>query len=531
MKKIIYILGIVTLFLAGCYDDKGNYDYKEVNDLVIAFTPEATSEGEDYSYFYQYRQPPLDSLKVTYTPVIDQTTKDGEDNLEFLWTVSRTEAGKKVIDSVYTKELLLKYPPRKASLYEVVFKVKDVSTQVEYYRQLNMKTVVPFVRSWFVLNGPRGDRRLSVIEDPNEEETAQITLDVYQDLWGVRRFQKAERIMYAPDQSSDSRRGAALSVVQPDSVSWLYAFEMLDYKPSRILFPNGFSQKFAYGVANNTWRNSVVVDQSGKFYHAGMSGFYYTVKTQPDVENYMVNKMFMSKEGFVTVWDEINRKFMYYELNANNCYWANGTEYPSSISGNDALLTLIPNSSLDEKEWEKNDVLWVGQGITPRSEESGAFVLGRDTAKINPIYNIYHIEAGKGDKGGDEEGGVSIKKVELGSLDVDANSCFATSVAYADQFFYTKESKVYLYNSVSKEAIELYDAGGVISQMQFRVCSSHYNVTNENRSIGLVVNKADGTGELHEIFLDEAGDFMKAIVHTGFGTIQDIAYSFVTGNI
>ena len=526
MKKIIYILGIVTLFLAGCYDDKGNYDYKEVNDLTIAFTPEATSEGEDYSYSYQYRQPPLDSLKVTYIPVISQTTKDAVDNLEFLWTVSRTVDGKKVIDSVYMKELLLKYPPRKASLYEVVFKVKDVSTQIEYYRQLNMKTVVPFVRSWFVLNGPQGDRRLSVIEDPNEEETAQITLDVYQDLWGARRFQKAERIMYAPDQSLDYRRGAALSVVQPDSVSWLYAFEMLDYKPSRILFPSGFSQKFAYGVANNVWRNSVVVDQNGKFYHAGSTGFYYTVKTQPDVENYTVDKMYMSTNGFVTVWDKKNKKFMYYELNQNSCYREDGTIYPSNDDGNTALLTLVPNGSLDENEWEKNEVLWVGQGISPASEESGALVIGKNTA--TSIYNMYHFEAGK-DKDGD--GGVSIKKVELGSLDVDANSCFATSVAYADQFFYTKESKVYLYNSVSKEAIELYDAGGVIHQMQFRVCSSHYNVTNENRSIGIVVNKADGTGELHEIFLDEAGDFVKAIVHTGFGTIQDIAYSFVTGNI
>ena len=77
----------------------------------------------------------------------------------------------------------------------------------------------------------------------------------------------------------------------------------------------------------------------------------------------------------------------------------------------------------------------------------------------------------------------------------------------------------------------MYDAGGVINQMQFRVCSYHYNVTNENRCIGIVVNKTDGTGELHEIFLDEAGDFVKSIIHTGFGTIQDITYSYVTGNI
>ena len=40
MKKNIYILGLIAFILAGCYEDKGNYDYKKVNDLEsITFTP------------------------------------------------------------------------------------------------------------------------------------------------------------------------------------------------------------------------------------------------------------------------------------------------------------------------------------------------------------------------------------------------------------------------------------------------------------------------------------------------------------
>ena len=37
MKYKYYLLALLTgiLFLTGCYDDKGNYDYKEINDIVI----------------------------------------------------------------------------------------------------------------------------------------------------------------------------------------------------------------------------------------------------------------------------------------------------------------------------------------------------------------------------------------------------------------------------------------------------------------------------------------------------------------
>ena len=37
MKYKYYLFALLTgiLFLTGCYDDKGNYDYKEINDIVI----------------------------------------------------------------------------------------------------------------------------------------------------------------------------------------------------------------------------------------------------------------------------------------------------------------------------------------------------------------------------------------------------------------------------------------------------------------------------------------------------------------
>ena len=40
MKRLIFIVGFVAWFLVGCYDDKGNYDYKDINTIDgLTFMP------------------------------------------------------------------------------------------------------------------------------------------------------------------------------------------------------------------------------------------------------------------------------------------------------------------------------------------------------------------------------------------------------------------------------------------------------------------------------------------------------------
>ena len=35
MKRLIFIVGFVAWFLVGCYDDKGNYDYKVIIPYIF----------------------------------------------------------------------------------------------------------------------------------------------------------------------------------------------------------------------------------------------------------------------------------------------------------------------------------------------------------------------------------------------------------------------------------------------------------------------------------------------------------------
>ena len=44
MKLISIILLLFAIFnIIGCYDNKGNYDYKKINDIEIEFYPEVST--------------------------------------------------------------------------------------------------------------------------------------------------------------------------------------------------------------------------------------------------------------------------------------------------------------------------------------------------------------------------------------------------------------------------------------------------------------------------------------------------------
>ena len=179
----------------------------------------------------------------------------------------------------------------------------------------------------------------------------------------------------------------------------------------------------------------------------------------------------MSRSGFTTIWDKMNRKFMSFNPAENRCYdipSPDGSYPQNAVESNTVEISDFPVEGLSEEVdgvTHLMEILWLGQGITSGSEETGATAIGvmADTSYV------FYIEASDKEKSmRADESPIKVKRVNLGELGFDQNTCFATSSAYAEQFFYTKESKVFLFNTVSKESIELYDAGDVITKLKFR---------------------------------------------------------------
>ena len=161
----------------------------------------------------------------------------------------------------------------------------------------------------------------------------------------------------------------------------------------------------------------------------------------------------------------------------------------------------------------------MGQGNSDISEE-GTIIVGVDGQKNYMIYQLGFRGQGASF--------IEINKTPAMNMNLDASSQLATSIAFKDQIFYTRNSAVYLYNMASGEEIYLYDAGGPITKLQFRIAArydSGYGTIDANKRLAVVVNNPDGTGELHELFLTSGGDVDKTLIHTGFGEIQDIVFT------
>ena len=454
--------------------------------------------------------------------------------MEYLWSVAYKEGSENVVDSVFTKELELAYPPKQATKYNVKFRLSDKRTGVDHYRDFIMTTKVPFVNSWFILNGPENYCMLATVVEPDSTNPI-ISYDAYIDLCNRERFQKAEALSYVNflTLSDGMDKCESLYVVQRDSVALMLPFVLEDRKDSRSLFaPGANPSNLVYSESHPMSRYAIAVDNNGKFYHSGGSGYYFTGLTEADVQNYVIDKIYMSRSGFTTIWDKMNRKFMSFNPAENRCYdipSPDGSYPQNAVESNTVEISDFPVEGLSEEGdgvTHLMEILWLGQGITSGSEETGATAIGvmADTSYV------FYIEASDKEKSmRADESPIKVKRVNLGELGFDQNTCFATSSAYAEQFFYTKESKVFLFNTVSKESIELYDAGDVITKLKFRsdVDASFPDNSSPYRCLGIVVNAA-GAGELHEGILDEAGDFVTSHTFTGFGEIKDLIFTTVT---
>lgn len=231
MKKTISIFMLAALLiggLAGCYDDKGNYKYRDINEVTYKILP----ESEDG--YYRFKQPPMDTMYVDYTVDLSQSQAANEENLEFLWLVSYSKDKKTVTDTITTRDLRLAFPPKKSSAFDIVFSLTDKQTNVSSYKELHIKTVYPYVNSWLVLNGDKENARISAVEDPDSLNYV-FTEDAYTALGYKKRFEDITELVYAPAITENVSAPEWLYIVSPDSVWALFPFEMKVEK-SRVTF-------------------------------------------------------------------------------------------------------------------------------------------------------------------------------------------------------------------------------------------------------------------------------------------------------
>ena len=161
MKKyIIYIISfvVVALLQISCYDDKGDYDYHEVNSMEVKI-PET-----------KLRMPKDEAVEVSIVPEISQTLEQNEANLVFQWkkTKKGVKAGSERMidyeDYSVGKECKITVEPYESENIGLMVVVTDRKNGTTWYQTGEVAIIRPLNPCWFILQEKESSGILGAIE-------------------------------------------------------------------------------------------------------------------------------------------------------------------------------------------------------------------------------------------------------------------------------------------------------------------------------------------------------------------------------
>ena len=167
MKMLIYkislILALVSIFLAGCYDDKGNYEYHDINRMTLKHSFfDSTLQMSSYA----------DTLRIE--PEVSGTMIDAPENYEYEWNIIRSFLEDANAQAQFLgNEKSLVYPiALPAGTYTVYCKVFDKTTKLTAFANFYLKLVTQFSSGWLVCGeGDEGMTQLDMVSIVGKDTT------------------------------------------------------------------------------------------------------------------------------------------------------------------------------------------------------------------------------------------------------------------------------------------------------------------------------------------------------------------------
>ena len=507
------LIGFLLLMLvSACYKDKGNYDYKNVNDFEVTLTPAPANEELS---IYLINQPAMKADTFRLVAEGKQTLNGSEDNLEYTWyrtlSIDKKEVSK---DTITGKENLMELVAAKRSEWQILLVVRDKSMNLEYYKSLTVQTKVPFYNSWLFLHGEEGDRKLGSLSW-NTTGEAEVTPDMMEAM-GQPGYPEMTRINYAIAGAESYLETERLFLISaPDSINYIFPFNCKVMGNSRQMGIPGTVKIKELISPKQTWNASLgMITEDGKLYFSNKSGVPEFKMTSGNVaSNYKIDMAYMDSQGYITVWDNTNKRLMYFIEEALG--------YMGTLSSN---------------ELQGKKGLWLGRDAQTvgTDQEPCLFIAKSESNDKCYLYWISYTakddKMTKGDDGKDEYAYGSVTCDSTQAWGFTEQTKFAVTDYFQDQFFFTEDNTLYRGIMASGEKIQLYTAPGTIKKIAFRFT----NETSVNefrgylRILGLLVTNADGTDEIHELHLSNAGDVEeKHVYDLGNVSVVDWAFSEV----
>ncbi len=567
MKKITGIILLTTL-LAGCYEDKGNYDYKldRMNEITdISFTPAITETADGRLIELQQAMNEENSIRRVEANV-SQTLAENYDKLHFYWYITHTaEDGKIISDTIETNGYLeVKLPVGKEILYDVYLQVYDTETTLSRYSNFKIKTRPMFKNSLFVLHGKEGNRKLGNIEIIGTDTL--IYTDAHKIIKPneINPFTNAEALTYSTYfdvNGNDQKESYNLSVFSFNSDATVYDPYGLNIKFSKpmIFKPSATGSSFVFnkniqtGEPSNGSLYRVVLSRDGKFLLGNsIPALYkpgYGIETNggnaEHLTDYRVTAATITENRFV-LWDAKYNRFIY--VSKNEFY---PIRFDEEMNNTYAMLNNpVYNANVDFSSLEKSPagMTAVYAYIQYRENYSVAkpYFIFKDEA-TNEFWRYELTQLSTGDSKNDKSSqatraeapqaafsitGERMKNFEPGE---NLNTIVYNSWFTTNTLFYADGGTVYRYNVSNGDKTTIYKApeGYTISLLKFRTEDSEDFSGDLGRYLSIGMNKGD-EGAIAEIILNTASDIDEDIPTTfydkdnegnKFGNIKDLQFT------
>lgn len=487
MKKLNY--AIVSAFLMGgllfssCYKDKGNYDLRPIDEIVIT----GPNYAQDNYSVQQY-----DELKIS-----PNFTFSGEEtSLEFTWKL--VPPGVRTGDPsivVISKEKELNYQIKvPAGLYAVHLEIKDLKTDVLRTKAFGVTVRVKGTQGFLVLNNKaNGEQDIDVIVDNTKPDVIQgiystnntLKLKDAMDLTMIQSFTNFPGLLYIITKTNGYTLSANYNMVR-EAKAW---FE----SDPGVIAPTVIYQEVfganAYMINNGSLHNTYSNAPPLVFTYRA-SGDYKATKTA-----------FMGAYAFI--YDDLNHRFLRFNKSAGR------------------MMSIIKNPAED-----KFDVENIGNKTCLLFDHNGQPNLTVGATNYNVVKPIAYCKD-------NVTGEVFVYKI--GFFKSFATYCesvrtvtapgFGTATAYVNASnnnltYYASGNKIYVYDFNTDVARVVYtaeDANVSIDKLS----------TIGNRLYAVLNSKTANTGSIYFFNVEATGNFANGVPfskYDGFGKIIDVEY-------
>lgn len=447
MKNKILLCCLLSLLGIGCMQEKGNYDYHPVNTVLI-------DSLETYYAVTQFESPDI-------IPYLSQTLGEGEENLEFLWTLTNGQE----VDTLSRHRNLdepIVVPPGR--YFQTMYYVTDKNTGIFTSYNFTLDVNSALGEGLLVLSDLEGEANLTYIRE------GEVISDLEKQWGGIGKNPVGvyfhPKSYYGPAYISitcqDEQGGIVL-----DGVTMEKAMTYKDFYHVPVKTPRPMSYQncyYSYRAQPNVIYMYIYdlykeyFCDGNKIYERSMDGTadkFNAEMIASDTKGYRASPWLMtSGMGQVFVYDELNHRF----LSQNNSY-----ELEPVYTGSSGIL----------------DVHNLGENMTLVYADAG-YTIGS-----NPYYYLIFTDRVKNyfvRLRIDRYDFVPLEKYEI-DLPLTPETKWATHTMTPSLYYTVGEHEIYNFDADARTSVKRYDfgTGKKITCMWLEPCITGGNKYEETR--------------------------------------------------